>query len=154
MEYRGEAAPVRMGMLADDVVGVLNFHFKMKIARLHGKSVTFSDKGRSMIDNEKEVAELLRDMEQQRLENQRAASPRTCGDVDSERRCVSPGREVVEIGSVLYMGDVRGMACGLKMWARGKQRCGRRIADASRVDDSRRVAAQNGVSGQSELPGL
>ena len=67
-----------------------------------------------MIDDEKEVTELLHDMEGQLPISVRPArelvETRTRGGV-----ACRPD-ENLEIGSVLYMGDVGGITCGLKKW--------------------------------------
>jgi len=67
-----------------------------------------------MIDDEKEVAQLLREMEGQLPMSVRPA--RELVETFAKRGMKCCPDENLQIGSVLYLGDVGGIACGLKPW--------------------------------------
>ncbi len=67
-----------------------------------------------MIDDEKEVTQLLRDMEGQLPIGVRPA--RELVESLTRRGVKCRPDENLQIGSVLYLGDVGGIACGLKPW--------------------------------------
>ena len=93
-----------------------------------------------MIDDEKEVAGLLRDMEEQLPIGVRPAR----GLVESLTRGGVACRpdEDLEIGSVLYMGDAGGIACALKQWATAGKNAVVVSLSHLRIDDSHPLAAR------------
>ena len=93
-----------------------------------------------MIDDEKEVAGLLRDMEEQLPIGVRPAREL----VDSLTRGGVACRpdEDLEIGSVLYLGDAGGIACALKQWATAGKNAVVVSLSHLRVDDSHPLAAR------------
>jgi len=68
-----------------------------------------------MIDDEKEVKQLLRDMEGQLPMRVRPA--RELVETLTRRGTKCRPDENLQIGSVLYLGDVGGIACGLNPWS-------------------------------------
>jgi hypothetical protein len=99
-----------------------------------------SGKGMTMIDNEKEVEQLLRDMEGQLPIGVRPArqlvESLTRGGIECR-----PDDEL-QIGSVLYMGDVGGIACGLRPWPAAGTNAVVVSITHLRVDDSHPLAAR------------
>jgi hypothetical protein len=93
-----------------------------------------------MIDDEKEVTELLRDMEQQLPISVRPA--RELVETLTRGGVACRPDENLQIGSVLYLGDIGGIACALEQW----QRAGKDAVVVSlshlRVDDSHPLAAR------------
>ena len=93
-----------------------------------------------MIDDEKEVAELLRDMERQLPISVRPARELVETLTRSGTTCRLD--EKLEIGSILYLGDVGGIACGLKQWAAAGENAVVVSLSHLRVDDSHPLAAR------------
>ncbi len=93
-----------------------------------------------MIDDEKEVTDLIRDMEQLLPISVRPArelvETLTRGGV-----ACRPDQEL-EIGSVLNMGDVGGIACGLKKWLAAGENAVVVSLSHLRIDDSHPLAAR------------
>ena len=93
-----------------------------------------------MIDDEKEVAELLRDMEEQLPISVRPA--RELVETLTRGGVACRPDEKLEIGSVLYLGDVGGIACGLKKWATAGENAVVVSLSHLRIDDSHPLAAR------------
>ncbi len=93
-----------------------------------------------MIDDEKEVNELLRDMQGQLPIKVRPA-PALVESLTRGGVACRPD-EKLEIGSVLYMGDMGGITCGLKKWAAAGSNAVVVSLSHLRVDDSHPLAAR------------
>jgi hypothetical protein len=93
-----------------------------------------------MIDDEKEVAGLLRDMEEQLPVGVRPARELVESLMRSGVACRPD--EDLEIGSVLYLGDAGGIACALKTWATAGKNAVVVSLSHLRVDDSHPLAAR------------
>jgi len=95
-----------------------------------------------MIDDEKEVTQLLRDMEGQLPIGVRPTRQLVETLAQGGMKC-RPDEEM-QIASVLYLGDVGGIACGLKWPGAGKNACVTSLTHL-RVDDSHPLAARIGA---------
>ena len=95
-----------------------------------------------MIDDEKEVKQLLRDMEGQLPISVRPTRQLVETLVQGGMKCRPD--EQLQIASVLYLGDVGGIACGLKWPGAGKNACVTSLTHL-RVDDSHPLAARIGA---------
>ena len=93
-----------------------------------------------MIDDQKEVAQLLRDMEGQLPMSVRPA--RELVETLTRRGVKCRLGENLQIGSVLYLGDVGGIACGLKPWPAAGTDAVVVSLTHLRVDDSHPLAAR------------
>lgn len=93
-----------------------------------------------MIDDEKEVTELLRDMEGQLPIGVRPA--RELVEMLTRGGVACRQDEDLEIGSVLYMGDVGGIACGLKKWRTAGENAVVVSLSHLRVDDGHPLATR------------
>jgi len=93
-----------------------------------------------MIDDEKEVAGLLRDMEEQLPIGVRPARELVESLTRSGVACRPD--EALKIGSVLYLGDVGGIACALETWATAGKNAVVVSLSHVRVDDSHPLAAR------------
>ena len=93
-----------------------------------------------MIDDEKEVAGLLRDMEEQLPIGVRPARELVESLTRSGVACRPD--EALKIGSVLYLGDAGGIACALKTWATAGKNAVVVSLSHLRVDDSHPLAAR------------
>ena len=92
-----------------------------------------------MIDDEKEVTQLLRDVEGQLPMSVRPARELVETLTKGGMKCRPD--ETLLIASVLYLGDVGGIACGLKWWEAGKNACVTSLTHL-RVDASHPLAAR------------
>ena len=95
-----------------------------------------------MIDDEKEVQQLLRDMEGQLPISVRPTRELLQTLAQGGMKCRPD--ENLQIGLVLYLGDVGGIACGLKWPGAGKNACVTSLTHL-RVDDSHPLAARIGA---------
>ena len=95
-----------------------------------------------MIDDEKEVTQLLRDMEGQLPIIVRPNRQLVETLVQGGMKC-RPDEEL-QIASVLYLGDVGGIACGLKWPGAGKNACVTSLTHL-RVDDNHPLAERIGA---------
>ena len=82
-----------------------------------------------MIDDEKEVQQLLRDMEGQLPISAHPARELVESLTRGGVKCRPD--ENLQIGSVLYLGDVGGIACGAREVAHRRHERGRCVSDAS-----------------------
>ena len=99
---------------------------------------TLSGKGIAMIDDENEVRQLLRDMEGQLPIGVRPTRQLVETLAQGGMKC-DPDEEL-QIASVLYLGDIGGIACGFKWPGAGKNACVTSLTHL-RVDDSHPLAA-------------
>jgi hypothetical protein len=95
-----------------------------------------------MIDDEKEVQQLLRDMEGQLPISMRPT--RHLVETLNQGGMKCRPDEQLQIASVLYLGDVGGIACGLKWPGAGKNACVTSLTHL-RVDDNHPLAARIGA---------
>ena len=93
-----------------------------------------------MIDDEKEVKQLLRDMEGQLPISVRPA--RELMETLTRGGTECRPDEKLQIASVLYLGDVGGIACGLKMWPTAGKNAVVVSLTHLRVDDNHPLAAR------------
>ena len=93
-----------------------------------------------MIDDEAEVEELLRDMERQLPISVRPAHELV--ETLTRGGVACRPNEDLEIGSVLYMGDIGGIACGLKEWPAADENAVIVSLSHLRVEDSHPLAAR------------
>jgi hypothetical protein len=96
-----------------------------------------------MIDDEKEVQQLLRDMEGQLPISVHPARELIESLTRGGVKC-RPDDEL-QIGSVLYLGDVGGIACGLKPWPTAGTNAVVVSLTHLRVDDSHPLAVRIGA---------
>jgi hypothetical protein len=93
-----------------------------------------------MIDDEKEVGELLRDMEKQLPIN--VCPARELMQTLTRGGVACRPDEALEIESVLYLGDMGGIACGLKTWATAGKNAVVVSLSHLRIDDSHPLAGR------------
>jgi hypothetical protein len=93
-----------------------------------------------MIDDEKEVQQLLRDMEGQLPISARPTRGLLQTLAQGGMKCRPD--ESLQIGSVLYLGDVGGIACALKKWPTAGKDAVVVSLTHLRVDDSHPLAAR------------